>query len=150
MRKWLLWMQWSRDLITENGCKSCNSALVDNDNLFTIQKCIIKEGFNCTGDYFWNLVPENLKSHPLRGKTVCRKCHKECDSCFANGAALKQQCYMCKNLHSNSTNECVSNCSSHNEYLQTGTKVFAFTDNVVYFNSYLFIISLNLNNLFFN
>ena len=74
--------------------------------------------------YFWNLVPENLPTHPLKGKTVCRKCNRECaGGCFSNGALLGENCKQCRHFYSNSTNECVSNCSKYNEYPEKGTKV---------------------------
>lgn len=62
-------------------------------------------------------MPQNLKTHPLKGKHVCRKCNDECDECYENGVKLNTQCKKCKNLYSNSTGECVKNCTSHNEYL---------------------------------
>jgi hypothetical protein len=74
-------------------------------------------------DEFSILVPESLKNHPLKGKEVCRKCHNECDECFENGAKLEAQCKKCKNYFSNSTGECVKNCTFEDEYLELNTKV---------------------------
>lgn len=112
-----------RNVIAYDGCIRCSSALVDNDPVYTVLKCIIREEFNCTGDYFWDLVPSNLKNHPLKGKAVCRRCHKECDGCFKNGAFLNTQCERCMNYYSKSTNECVNDCANHNQYLEDNTKV---------------------------
>lgn len=141
------------------GCTSCYSALVNNDNGFSIIKCIKRVESNCSaavsssslalsrhqiiknqkndsfkitlnGDdefsTFRTFVPDNLPSHPLRGKTVCRKCNQECDGCFANGAKLGEGCRKCRNFYSNETNECVSSCSKYNEYQEVGTKVQCF------------------------
>lgn len=95
----------------------CNSALIDNDPAYSVLKCVLRDEFMCSEGYFLNIVPENLKFHPLKGKTVCRKCNKECDGCYANGVRLNENCIRCKNYWSNSTNECVNNCSTYNEYL---------------------------------
>ena len=68
-------------------------------------------------------MPENLRSHPLKGKKVCRKCNSECVNCFGSGAKLHTQCEQCRNFYSEISLECVSNCSvQRNEYLLEGTK----------------------------
>jgi epidermal growth factor receptor len=112
-----------RNTIAPDGCIRCSSALVNNDHSYTIVKCIQKDEFNCSDDHFFDLVPVNLKNHPLKGKTVCRQCHDECDGCYKNGPLLNTQCAACKNFYSKSTNECVGDCFYHNEYLQAGTNV---------------------------
>ena len=98
---------------------------VNNDPGYSIIECIDKNNYNCVDNEFSVLVPESLRSHPLRGKKVCRKCHNECDNCFENGAKLDTQCKRCRNFYSNATGECVRNCSANSEYLEPGTKVSA-------------------------
>jgi hypothetical protein len=110
-----------KDTIGVDGCVKCHSALVNNDASYSILKCIDRESYNCTENTFWDLVPENLKEHKLRGKTVCRKCNSECDNCYKNGAAFGTECEKCLNLYSKSNGQCVANCSSTNEYLEAGT-----------------------------
>lgn len=112
-----------KDYITEGGCTKCWSAMVKNDPAYSITKCIEKDSFECTNNKFSVLVPENLKLHPLKGKTVCRDCNDECDECFDNGAKFGTQCKKCKNFYSNSTGECVKDCTNHNEYQDSTNKV---------------------------
>jgi L1 cell adhesion molecule len=114
-----------RNTIAPDGCIKCASALVDNDHSYTIAQCIRREEFNCSTEegLFYDVVPSNLKTHALKGKTVCRRCNDECDGCYKNGPLLGTQCAVCRNFYSKSTNECVGDCLYHNEYLQAGTKV---------------------------
>ena len=111
-----------REVIAPDGCTRCASALVDSDHAYSILQCIQRDEFNCSTDHFYDLVPPYLKTHPLRGKAVCRKCHQECENCFQNGAMLHTQCERCRHYYSKSTNECVNDCSYHNEYLEADTK----------------------------
>jgi L1 cell adhesion molecule len=115
-----------KDTIEPGGCTKCASALVQNDDDYTIVKCILRETYECNNNYFLDLVPPNLKSHPLVGKTVCRECNNECDNCYQNGAHLNTECEKCKNYYSKASNKCVSNCSLNNEYEEPGTKVNTF------------------------
>ncbi len=112
-----------KDYITAGGCTKCHSALVNNDQSYTILKCIEKETYDCTNNEFSVLVPSYMQTHPLKGKNVCRKCNNECEECFDNGVKLNTQCKKCKNFYSNSTGECVRNCSNHKEYLDEEKKV---------------------------
>ncbi|CAF0744980.1 unnamed protein product [Brachionus calyciflorus] len=107
------------EIINDNGCIDCNSALVDNDDSNTILKCILRT--SCPEGFVQDLV--KLNNHPLQGRIVCRKCHTECDGCVSSGSILNHNCIKCKNFFSNKTNECVNNCSIHNEYLKIGTNV---------------------------
>jgi hypothetical protein len=95
---------------------------VHNDASYSVLKCIDRESYNCTENTFWDLVPEYLKEHNLRGKTVCRKCNSECHNCYKNGATFGIECEKCANLYSKSSGQCVANCSSSGEYLEAGTK----------------------------
>ncbi len=112
-----------KNIIGQSGCTRCSSAIVDNDHAYTVVSCIQKDEYNCTDDHFLDIVPSYLTMHPLKGQTVCRKCNKECDGCFRNGAQLKTQCEKCTNFYSKSTNECVNDCAYHNEYLESETQV---------------------------
>ncbi len=111
------------ETIGQNGCTRCYSALVSNDQAYSILKCIEKDDYECSRSEFSMIVPESLKNHPLKGKKVCRKCNDVCDNCFENGAKLGTQCKKCKHFYSNLSGECVYNCSSHSEYLESETKV---------------------------
>lgn len=112
------------DTIGPGGCTSCNSALVNNDASYSVIRCIDRNEFNCSAsDGAPILVPPDLSSHPMRGKTVCRKCNSECDGCLAKGTILGEGCKKCRNFYSRSMNECVSNCSKNNEYFEKDTNV---------------------------
>lgn len=108
------------DTIGEKGCTDCNSALVDNDNSFTVLKCILWNN-TCPPGYFHDVV--NLKDHPLKGRDVCKKCHDECDECNGSGNSLSHGCIKCKNFYSKNSNRCVKNCSIYNEHLKVGSNV---------------------------
>jgi L1 cell adhesion molecule len=112
--------------IGPKGCTKCSSALVDNDPAYTILKCILLEEFGCESNgHFIDHV--HLTSHPLKGKSVCRKCNDECDGCYKSGDNLNSQCKKCKYFLSKSNNRCVFNCTAHNEYTELNTKVFKFS-----------------------
>lgn len=110
------------ETLSKNGCVDCTSALVDNDNSYTVLKCMIRE--QCPYGFFRDII--KMTSHPLKDRVVCRKCHNECDGCIENGALLNSSCIKCKNFYSNKNNLCVNNCSIHNEYFKDGTNVISF------------------------
>ena len=113
-----------KETIGPGGCTKCSNALVSNDAAYSIVKCIAKEVDTCGDNHFIKVVPENLKTHPLKGKRVCRKCDDECDNCYDNGVQLHTQCEKCRNFYSVASNECVSNCSmQRNEYAESGKQV---------------------------
>ena len=111
--------------IGPGGCTKCSSALVDNDPAYSLLQCIVLDEYACNGQHFTDLVSENVADgrHPLRGKTVCRRCNAECDKCYKSGVQLKSECEACRNYYSLTSNKCVTNCSAHNEYVEKGTKV---------------------------
>jgi hypothetical protein len=128
----------------KDGYNSISSALVDNDDDYSIIRWIQLNDFNCTSIadstgnydyYFWDTVPEWLIKHPLRNRTVCRKCHHECIGCFSNGYRLYENCKECRNFYSNSTNQCVNQCSN-NEYLIQSSKVNI--NNNIYYIQFVF------------
>lgn len=131
-------------LFTKNVYNSNSSALVDNDDDYSIISWIQLNDFNCTSIvdstgnydyYFWDIVPEWLVKHPLRNRTVCRKCHHECIGCFSNGYRLNENCKECRNFYSNSTNQCVNQCSK-NEYLIQSSKVNILIIKYIIYSSY--------------
>ncbi len=110
--------------IGPGGCTKCSNALVENDFDYSVIKCIASENYTCGENFFTGVVPENLKSHPLKGKKICRKCNDECVNCFDNGVKLHTQCARCRNHFSESHLECVSNCSmQRNEYSLASTNI---------------------------
>ena len=110
-----------KETLGPNGCTKCSSALIDNDLDHTIIKCIERDRYNCSDSFYSGVVPKYLVNHPLRDKTVCRKCNDECNNCFNEGTELQKACQSCKNYFSTSTKQCVRNCSA-NEYVSD--KVF--------------------------
>ena len=132
----------SGDHLGASGCSRCASGLVKNDVAYSVIKCIERRDVqNCSNDELYMLVPESLRSHPLRGKPVCRKCHNECLGCYENGAKLNSQCKACRNFYSNASSECVKNCSIINEFLEPDTKVS------IEYNQSIFT---QMNHFFFN
>jgi hypothetical protein len=113
--------------IEPNGCTKCSSALVDNDAAYSVLKCTILDEFECGSGHYIDVV--SLPNHPLRGKDVCRKCKSECNDCYKDGDIFikddptKSECKACRNFLSKTTNRCVFNCTTHNEYIEPNTKV---------------------------
>lgn len=104
--------------VSPNGCITCNKAIVDNDDAYTIIKCI--GDIDCELGYYLTIVPK-LRPHLLQNKLVCRKCHNECVNCYGDGSS---NCYSCQNYNSSRNNQCVTSCSPTEEFLDTQANVY--------------------------
>ena len=96
------------NLLGDNGCKSCNKAIIDADE--EVVRCL-QEDEPCPDGYFYEWVVPAVqgKLKPLDGKTICRPCHPLCKRCTGYGFH-KDVCQECTNFEQ--AEQCTSECSA--------------------------------------